>query len=165
MISAHDVSPSLTEQDRLYGISELASELGITARAIRFYEAKGLLAPPRANGGRVYTRRERARLKLILRAKSIGFSLAEVKQFLDLYGDRGEGRPQQVAFVAERSNALIKELEQKQADVAATLEELKDIHRQCLRYLAENSVRCAPADAVSNGARGPKKARRSQSKD
>jgi DNA-binding transcriptional MerR regulator len=165
LISAHDVSPSLTEQERLYGISELASELGITARAIRFYEAKGLLTPPRANGGRVYTRRERARLKLILRAKSIGFSLAEVKQFLDLYGDRGEGRPQQVAFVAERSNALIKELEQKQADVAATLEELKDIHSQCLRYLAENGVRCAPADAVSNGARSPKKARRSQSKD
>lgn len=165
MTSAHDVSPSFTEQERLYGISELASELGITARAIRFYEAKGLLTPPRVNGGRVYTRRERARLKLILRAKSIGFSLAEVRQFLDLYGSRGEGRPQQVVFVAERSNALIKELEQKQADVAATLEELKDIHRQCLRYLAENDVPFSPIDANLNGARGPKKARRSQSKD
>ncbi|MFY9877428.1 MAG: MerR family DNA-binding transcriptional regulator [Rhodomicrobium sp.] len=165
MTSAHDVSPSFTEQERLYGISELASELGITARAIRFYEAKGLLTPPRVNGGRVYTRRERARLKLILRAKSIGFSLAEVRQFLDLYGSRGEGRPQQVVFVAERSNTLIKELEQKQADVTATLEELKDIHRQCLRYLAENDVPFSPIDANLNGARGPKKARRSQSKD
>ena len=165
MTSVHDVSPSFTEQERLYGISELASELGITARAIRFYEAKGLLTPPRVNGGRVYTRRERARLKLILRAKSIGFSLAEVRQFLDLYGSRGEGRPQQVIFVAERSNTLIKELEQKQADVAATLEELKDIHRQCLRYLAENDVPFSPIDANLNGARGPKKARRSQSKD
>ena len=165
MTSAHDVSPSFTEQERLYGISELASELGITARAIRFYEAKGLLTPPRVNGGRVYTRRERARLKLILRAKSIGFSLAEVRQFLDLYGSRGEGRPQQVVFVAERSNTLIKELEQKQADVAATLEELKDIHHQCLRYLAENDVPFSPIDANLNGARGPKKARRSQSKD
>ena len=165
MTSAPDLSPSLAEQERLYGISELASELGITARAIRFYEAKGLLTPPRVNGGRVYTRRERARLKLILRAKSIGFSLAEVRQFLDLYGSRGEGRPQQVIFVAERSNTLIKELEQKQADVAATLEELKDIHRQCLRYLAENDVPFSPIDANLNGARGPKKARRSQSKD
>jgi DNA-binding transcriptional MerR regulator len=165
LTSAHDVSPSLTEQERLYGITELASELGITARAIRFYEAKGLLTPPRANGGRVYTRRERARLKLILRAKSIGFSLAEVKQFLDLYGNRGEGRPQQVAFVAECSNALIKELEQKQADVAATLEELKDIHRQCLRYLAENGAPFSHVDANLNGARGPKKTRRRQSKD
>ena len=164
MTSAPDVSPNLTESERLYGISELAEELGITARAIRFYEAKGLLTPPRANGGRVYTRRERARLKLILRAKSIGFSLAEVKQFLALYGHRGEGRPQQVAFVAERSNTLIKELEQKKADVAATLEELKVIHSQCLRYLAEHRAPCSQ-EASSDRDRVPKNARRSQSKD
>ncbi len=163
MTSPPDVSTGPPE-DRLYGISELAEDLGITARAIRFYEAKGLLTPPRANGGRVYTRRERARLKLILRAKSIGFSLAEVKQFLDLYGTRGEGRPQQVAFVAARSNALIKELEQKQADVAATLAELKDIRRQCLGYLTENGVPCSQ-DASPEGERGPKRSRRNQSKD
>ncbi len=136
-------SKSPSDPDRLYGIAELASEFGITARAIRFYEAKDLLSPPRVNGGRVYTKRERARLKLILRAKSIGFSLAEVKQFLDLYGDRGEGRPQQVAFVAQRSGALIAELEQKQADVSKTLQELREIHRQCLRYLKEMSGPCA----------------------
>src|SRR5208283_5421039 len=122
----------------LYGIAELASEFNITARAIRFYEAKDLLSPPRVNGGRVYTKRERARLKLILRAKSIGFSLAEIKQFLNLYGDRGEGRPQQVAFAAERSAALIEELEQKQADIAATLQELREIRRQCLHYLSDS---------------------------
>ncbi len=152
--------------ERLYGIAELASECGITARAIRFYEAKGLLAPPRVNGGRVYTRRERARLKLILRAKSIGFSLAEVKQFLNLYGDRGEGRPQQVAFVAERSGALIKELEQRQADIAKTLEELKDIHRQCLRYLAQNGPPCSQKGIASEGENPPgKKARRSRNED
>jgi DNA-binding transcriptional MerR regulator len=165
LTSAPDVSPNLTESDRLYGISELASELGITARAIRFYEAKGLLTPPRANGGRVYTRRERARLKLILRAKSIGFSLAEVKQFLTLYGNRGEGRPQQVAFVAERSNTLIKELEQKQADVAATLQELKDIHWQCLRYLAEQGVPFTQADVISRREPTPKKHTTGRSKD
>ena len=147
------------EPERLYGISELAEDLGITARAIRFYEAKGLLMPPRANGGRVYTKRERARLKLILRAKSIGFSLAEVKQFLDLYGDRGEGRPQQVAFVAERSSALIKELEQKQADVAATLAELKNIRSQCLDYLARTGVPSGDSAAASTG---PAKLRLSQ---
>jgi DNA-binding transcriptional MerR regulator len=137
---------SLSDPERLYGIAELASEFGITTRAIRFYEAKGLLSPPRVNGGRVYTRRERARLKLLLRAKSIGFSLAEAKHVLDLYGERGEGRPRQVAFVSERIGALIKELEQKQADVTATLQELKDIHRQCLRYLAETSTRCGHSD-------------------
>ncbi len=132
----------LSDQERLFGIAELASELGITARAIRFYEAKELLSPPRVNGGRVYTRREQARLKLILRAKSIGFSLAEIKQFLDLYGVRGEGRPQQAAFIAERAAALIEALEQKQADVAATLQELRDLRHHCLRYLNEPSGPC-----------------------
>ena len=164
MTPAPDARASLAEQDRLYGIAELAGEFGITPRAIRFYEAKGLLEPPRVNGGRVYTRRERARLKLILRAKSIGFSLAEVKQFLSLYGERGSGRPLQVAFVAERSNALIKELEQKQADVTATLEELKNIQRQCLRYLAESGAAITQADAEPAGENAPhKKARRSRS--
>jgi DNA-binding transcriptional MerR regulator len=123
--------------DQLYGIAELASEFEITARAIRFYEAKELLSPPRVSGSRVYTRRERARLKLILRAKSIGFSLAEIKQFLGLYGDRGEGRPQQAAYLAERSAALIEELKRKQVALTATLKELKVIHKQCLRYLTE----------------------------
>ena len=132
----------LADQERLFGIAELASEFGITARAIRFYEAKELLSPPRVNGGRVYTRRERARLKLVLRAKSIGFSLAEIKQFLDLYGVRGEGRPQQAAFIAGRAAALIETLEQKQADVAATLQDLRELRHQCLRYLNEPSEPC-----------------------
>ena len=100
------------------------------------------------NGGRVYTKRERARLKLILRAKSIGFSLAEIKQYLNLYGDRGEGRPQQAGFLAERSATLIAELEQKQANIAATLKELRDVRRQCLQYLSEGSTPCAGADAT-----------------
>jgi DNA-binding transcriptional MerR regulator len=134
-----------SNSEKLYGIAELAAELGITARAIRFYEAKELLAPVRANGGRVYTRRDRARLKLILRAKSIGFSLAEVQQFLELYGSRGEGRPQQVSFLADRSAAMIAELEQKQADIVKTLEELRDIHAQCLRFLAEDGTPCKTA--------------------
>jgi DNA-binding transcriptional MerR regulator len=135
------------EPERLYGIAELASEFGITQRAIRFYEAKELLSPPRVNGGRVYTRRERSRLRLILRAKSIGFSLAEIKRFLDLYGVRGRGRPQQAAFVAERSATLIQELEQKQADLAATLQELRELRRNCLCYLAESGAVAEPDSA------------------
>jgi DNA-binding transcriptional MerR regulator len=154
-----ETASSLREPERLYGIAELAGEFGITARAIRFYEAKGLLTPPRVNHGRVYTRRDRARLKLILRAKSIGFSLAEIKQFLSLYGDRGEGRPQQMAFVAARSATLIGELEQKQAAIAATIGELRDIHRQCLRYLAEKAPCQEEAGAPA------KKSRRSRSED
>jgi DNA-binding transcriptional MerR regulator len=159
LTSASEAASSLAESERLYGIAELADEFGVTQRAIRFYEAKGLLTPPRVNHGRVYTRRERARLKLILRAKSIGFSLAEIKQFLSLYGDRGEGRPQQMAFVAARAASLVQELEQKEAAIAKTIEELKDIHRQCLRYLAQQ----APCQEET---RAPaKRGRRSRSED
>lgn len=147
----------LREPEKLYGIAELASEFGITTRAIRFYEAKELLAPPRVNGGRVYTKRERARLKLILRAKSIGFSLAEIKQYLDLYGDHGEGRSQQAGFFAQRSAALIAELEQKQHDIAATLQELRHIREQCLHYPSESGAAPADASAASGASDGTRK--------
>jgi DNA-binding transcriptional MerR regulator len=76
----------------LFGITELCHEFGITLRALRFYEDKGLLSPRRINGARVYTRRDRARLALILRAKAIGSPLAEIKHYLDLYGDHRDGR-------------------------------------------------------------------------
>jgi DNA-binding transcriptional MerR regulator len=142
-------SSGQSEPEKLYGIAELADEFGITARAIRFYEAKQLLTPPRVNGGRVYTKRERARMTLILRAKSIGFSLAEIKQYLDLYGDRGEGRPLQADFLAERSATLIAELEQKQANIAATLRELKDVRKECLRFLNESGAPLACVEAAS----------------
>src|SRR5450759_29048 len=66
-----------------FGIAELCLEFGITLRALRFYADKGLLTPRRINGARVYTRRDRARLALILRAKAIGTALSEIKHFLD----------------------------------------------------------------------------------
>jgi DNA-binding transcriptional MerR regulator len=88
----------------LFGITELCREFGITLRALRFYEDKGLLTPRRINGARVYTRRDRARLALILRAKAIGTPLAEIKNYLDLYGEQGEGRAQQLSYVVRRTD-------------------------------------------------------------
>ena len=73
------------DTNRLFTITELSDELGVTPRAIRFYEAKGLLAPQRAGSNRVYTYRDRARLLIILRGKRLGFSLALVQKYLDLY--------------------------------------------------------------------------------
>ena len=70
---------------KLYSVSELATELGVTARALRFYEDKGLISPQRAGNTRVYTYRDRGRLMLILRGKRLGFSLREVRDWLDLY--------------------------------------------------------------------------------
>ncbi len=112
----------------LFGITELCGEFGITLRSIRFYEDKGLLAPRRVNGARVYTRRDRARLALILRSKAIGASLAEIKHYLDLYGSRGEGRVQQMRFALERTDQAIADLEVKRAHIDATLAELRVIN-------------------------------------
>lgn len=72
-------------QGRLYTVTELANELGMTARAIRFYEDKGLITPQRAGTTRVYSVRDRARMILILRGKRLGFSLSTIKEYLDLY--------------------------------------------------------------------------------
>lgn len=119
----------------LFGITELCAEFGITLRTIRFYEDKGLLAPRRVNGARVYTRRDRARLALILRAKAIGSSLAEIKHYLDLYGDHGEGRAQQLNFVITRTDAAIAELEARRAHIDATLAELRLINQTCRAQL------------------------------
>ena len=119
----------------LFGITELCREFDISPRAIRFYEDKGLLSPRRVNGTRVYTRRDRARLSLILRAKAIGSSLAEIKHYLDLYGTHGEGRAQQMKYVFDRTAKAIAELEQKRAHIDATLAELRLINATVKRGL------------------------------
>lgn len=115
--------------EELFGIAEIAEEFGISTRTIRFYESKGLLNPRRINGARVLTRRDRARLILILRAKAIGSSLAEIKQYLDLYGAHGEGRATQLKFVIDRTEAAIADLESRRAHIETTLAELRLINR------------------------------------
>lgn len=112
----------------LFGIAELCAEFGITLRTIRFYEDKGLLSPRRINGTRVYSRKDRARLALILRSKTIGASLDDIKHYLDLYGTHGEGRQQQLRWVLDKTDAAIAELEQRRAHIDATLAELKVIN-------------------------------------
>ena len=119
----------------LFGITELCREFGITLRTIRFYEDKGLLSPRRVNGTRVYTRRDRARLALILRSKAIGAPLAEIKRYLDLYGTHGEGRVQQLKFVMERTDQAIADLEQKRAHIEASLAELRVINAAVRKQL------------------------------
>ncbi len=119
----------------LFGIAQLCAEFGITLRSIRFYEDKGLLAPRRVGGTRVYTRRDRARLALILRSKAIGASLAEIKHYLDLYGAHGEGRAQQMTFVLDRTDKAIAALETKRAHIAATLAELRVINATVRKQL------------------------------
>lgn len=135
--SAHEAVAAHRSDDsgELFGITELCRAFGISLRTIRFYEDKGLLAPRRVNGARVYTRRDRARLALIVRSKAIGAPLAEIKHFLDMYGDHGEGRLQQLKFVLNRTDGAITALEQKRAHIDATLAELRIINAGVLKQL------------------------------
>lgn len=110
----------------LYSVSELANELGVTPRALRFYEDKGLLAPQRAGNTRVYTSRDRGRLMLILRGKRLGFTLREVREWLDLY-EPGAGQAAQMARLKDKLRQRIAALERQRGDLDATLAELREI--------------------------------------
>ena len=104
-------------------------------------------------GARVYTRRDRARLALILRAKAIGSPLSEIKRYLDLYGDQGEGRVQQLNYVIQRTSTAIAELEQKRAHIDKTLAELKVINASCIQQIEQRSrSRTKKPDLVTNKA-------------
>jgi DNA-binding transcriptional MerR regulator len=119
----------------LYSVTELANALGVTPRALRFYEDKGLIAPQRAGNTRVYTHRDRGRLMLILRGKRLGFTLSEVREWLDLY----EVDPQQSAKMSHLKDKVrkrIEALERQRGDLDATLEELREILDQVERRLA-----------------------------
>ncbi|MCR9136521.1 MAG: MerR family DNA-binding transcriptional regulator [Alphaproteobacteria bacterium] len=125
------------DRQELYGIADLANEFGISTRTIRFYENKDLIHPARVNGSRVYTRRDRGRLALILRAKALGSTLAQIRHFLDLYGEHGEGHSRQLQYVIEETSKAIVGLEKKQVLISDTLAELQAIRQACRDRLNE----------------------------
>ena len=120
-----------------FSISDLADEFGVTHRAIRFYESKGMLSPKRLNGARIYSRRDRARLHIIVRAKGLGSSLEEIKRYLDLYGRQGEGRIKQLELTVARSESMIAELEDKKRMIEEKIQELQLINRVCRQKIAK----------------------------
>ncbi len=126
-----DDVPTDDEDDNshdLMGIAEVCAAFKVSPRALRFYETKELLAPKRINGARVYGKQDRARLARILRAKSLGTPLSEIKHYLDMYGRQGEGRLQQLTYVIEKTAAAIADLESKRAQIDASLDELRLIN-------------------------------------
>ncbi len=128
-----------TSDERLLTATELAGEFGTTARALRFYEVKGLLKPQRVGSRRAYGRRDRGRLQLILRGKRLGFSLAEIKEYLELY-DADVGQHEQMHRLADLVAARIAELESQRIALDATLAELHDIRNRVEEALAGAGV-------------------------
>ena len=120
--------------DITFTITDLAREFGLTTRAIRFYEDQGLLYPQRVGRSRVYTNRDRVRLKLTLRGKRLGLSLSEIGELLDMYDAAKGGRGQLERFLEvlqKRRGAL----EQQREDIEAVLGEISSFEQQCHELL------------------------------
>jgi DNA-binding transcriptional MerR regulator len=133
----------------LLTVTQLAAELGVTARAIRFYEDKGLIEPQRLGTTRVYTRREAARMTLILRGKRLGFSLRQIKEFLDLY-DVDSTQHAQMQSLIENVRARAAELDQQRQAITQTLAELADIEIQA-RAVLDGSDKKKPESRRAQG--------------
>ena len=121
--------------DELFSITELAKVLGITPRTIRFYEDRGLVSPRRVGTTRVYSHRDRARMILVLRGKRLGFTLRDIKEYLDLY-EHEPTHAEQIHLLQDKVRARIDQLEDQKHALEETLSELRDIERQTHEALA-----------------------------
>jgi DNA-binding transcriptional MerR regulator len=135
--SAKSAAPR--DPQRIYSIAELAREFAVTARTIRFYEDEGLIKPRRQGTQRLYSVGDRARLGWILRGKRLGFSLAEIRELLDLYQVDRTG-VQQMRELLRRSQLHIADLERKRADLDQHINEFKEVENQVSTELKQRGV-------------------------
>ena len=138
IIASTSSAASLTQRRETFSITELANEFALTTRAIRFYEDQGLLSPERRGTRRIYSQRERVRLKLVLRGKRLGMSLADIAGILDLYDADPSERPQLVKFLEVLGSRRVL-LEQQREDIDVVLEEISSIERDCRKRLKSSA--------------------------
>jgi DNA-binding transcriptional MerR regulator len=117
------------QDEPFYTVTQLGAELGITVRTLHFYEAQGLIAPRRAGTTRVYTQRDRARMILILRGKRLGFSIREIREYLELY-DVDPTQGEQVKALLKSVHNRMQRLEEQRIAIDESLAELRNIERE-----------------------------------
>jgi DNA-binding transcriptional MerR regulator len=123
-----------SSRETTYSISALAKEFAITTRTIRFYESRGLISPERVGTTRRYSKRDRARLMLILRGRNLGFTVEDVSQYLALY-DADPGQLAQTRLLLDKVAAAIEDLETKRHDIERSLADLNEIRARCEAHL------------------------------
>lgn len=133
-MAAFDEDFSLSQTAATFAISDLAREFGITPRTIRFWEDQGILSPKREGGKRVFNRRDRARLKMALRGKRLGLSLAEIKDLIGMYSSTEDETPQllECLRVMEKRRGA---LQQQREDIEAMLAEIAQFEGLCRKEL------------------------------
>jgi len=140
------------EQPReTYSISDLAQEFDVTPRAIRFYEDEGLLNPRRDGNRRIYSKRDYVRLKLVLRGKRLGLSLAQVREMFDLYDAARDERPQLEKFLTALE-ARREQLQRQRAEIEEELAEIRSFELQSRRILDETARRAPRRRSAGNTA-------------
>ena len=130
-----DGDPASAE-DR-WTVGELAAELGVTTRTLRFYEAQGLICPARTGTARVYDHRDRARMRLILRGKRFGMSLAEIAEIVGMYDGAASSERRQLQQLIGRLDDIAEDLRARARDLQRTLDEVGEVAGQCRRRLDE----------------------------
>lgn len=126
-------------QEEYTRIGDMAKTFGVTLRTLRFYEDKGLISPKRDGSTRLYTRRDKARLKLILLGRKVGFSLRDVKQIMDLYDPNG-ANTKQLRLTIDKSEKQLARLQKQRAAIDEAISELSDTMATVRRLLAERTA-------------------------
>src|ERR1051325_7661227 len=128
---------SAAEAHKTWTVGQLADELGITTRTLRFYEAEGLITPERAGANRVYGQRDRARLRLILRGRRFGMTLAECREIVDMYDGAASSERQQLTTLLGGLDEIAADLHRQAADLRRTISEVEDVAGRCRQRLGQ----------------------------
>lgn len=128
----------MTEAQSTWSINDLSREFDITPRSIRFYESEGLLFPKRSGQRRIYSKKDKVRLKLILRGKRLGFSLAETRELFELYDESAGNNDKQLQVMIQKVRERQAALEQQLVDLRIVQEELRNAEERCWNAMSES---------------------------